>query len=189
MGIARRYPSGGCGHPPDPHPHCVLRCLTTISVVGLVCVGPDVRSGTNGEVRRAPPGGCAASPRNPPRIRQRRPRKGVDDSTSVPSAPGRGRVLAHFLGGGAGEAGARGAEGPPNKPKAPRRAACNLDTRRRDVSAVGPRQGARTRAFLGGGAGEAGAPPGSGSRKRSRGGGVEPPRIRAEGPPNKPKAP
>jgi hypothetical protein len=49
------------------------------------------------------------------------------------------------------------AEGPPNKPKAPRRAACYLDTRRRAVSAVG------------GGAGEAGAPPGSGSRSEAAG--------------------
>jgi hypothetical protein len=36
---------------------------------------------------------------------------------------------------------------------------------------------------LGGGAGEAGAPPGRGARERSLGGGVEPPKIRAEGPP------
>jgi hypothetical protein len=39
MGTVRRYPSGGCGHPPAPHPHCVWR-VTANGVVDLYVWGP-----------------------------------------------------------------------------------------------------------------------------------------------------
>src|SRR5947207_15192839 len=85
--------------------------------------------------RRAPPGGCAASPRKPPThtTETAAQRRGRLDVSAVGARQG-ARTRA-FLGGGAGEAGARGAEGPPNKPKTPRRLS-SLDAL--PVSVTGP---------------------------------------------------
>ena len=138
--------AGGLRRIPPKTPHGALNCalLSTISVVGLVWVGPLGRSGTNGglasrpagaggAVREAKPRGpheaptkeaplhCRGAPRRPPRLRCRAPR--------------------------------------PPAPKPPTHTTRTAAQRRErlDVNDVGSRQGARTRAFLGGGAGEAGA--------------------------------
>src|SRR5436190_1079484 len=100
MGDLSRAPPGGCGHPPENPPpalHCALLNDDKRRGIGL-CWALCSERNLFWDLRRAPPGGCAASPRNPPRIRRGRLRNGVGDSTSLTSAPGRGRVLAHFSG-------------------------------------------------------------------------------------------
>jgi len=59
-------PRSGAAGIPGPHPHCGERCLTTIRVVGLVFVGPHVRSGTNGDLASRPAGGLRRIPPKTP---------------------------------------------------------------------------------------------------------------------------
>ena len=159
--VARR--SGAAGIP-GPHPHCVARLRDADSRRGFFVCGPLVRSGSKWgfESRPAPAGGAVSRSESPSGSGSRKRSRGGD--AEPPKTNGRTRPpisdAPHlFQGGSTPPPGAALTRTPPPAPKPPTHTTRTAAQRRGrlDVSDVGSRQGARTRAFLGGGAGGAGA--------------------------------